>query len=323
MTYTGKILIISISAIISMATFCSCDKRAKRSADASSSISTSTTADARHGTATPTELPLPTIPQSITDPSERADWLALHFWDSYDRRKFAPADSLLLEQTFSNWLSVLPHSTPQGTKKAIDTMLRDEDPFAGFMMRLATKYLWQPDSPFYNEYIYDLFALNRIEAGDDAAERYEEVRREIARNAPGSSAPDFTVTGRDGNTLSFSTVTRGLPTALMFYEPECEQCHATIDALRRDTALTRALRDGNARLVLVYIGDDTESWKTHASTLPREWTVGIDSRRAIDDNELYSVRSTPTIYLIDPTRTIAAKNAPPASIPLFCTQAMQ
>ena len=101
-------------------------------------------------------LSLPEIPDSLTAPKERAEYLCLHWWDGFDF-----ADTTLIsrpritEQAFVDFLSVLPYIADASVP--LDTMFRraSADPamFSHFVA-LGEKYLAGRWSPMRDEDMY-------------------------------------------------------------------------------------------------------------------------------------------------------------------------
>ncbi len=66
------------------------------------------------------ELPLPTVPDSLTVPMQRADYILEHFWDAMDwSDTVLSRDTTFMEQHISNYISVVPHSSPEGARRAM------------------------------------------------------------------------------------------------------------------------------------------------------------------------------------------------------------
>ena len=99
---------------------------------------------------------LPEIPDSLTAPEERAEYLCLHWWDGFDF-----SDTTLIsrpritEQAFVDFLSVLPYIADASVP--LDTMFRraSADPamFSHFVS-LGEKYLAGRWSPMRDEDLY-------------------------------------------------------------------------------------------------------------------------------------------------------------------------
>ncbi len=265
-----------------------------------------------------TELPVPIIPDSLVTPDERAAYIVCHYWDAMDFTDPVMAgDSALVEQSFSNFIALLPYADPDSRQRAVSTLLDRAANGAtdayNLIMSTAEHYLWDPESPYCSEELYLPFvdyALTRNKEDIIYADR----RDVIMKNCPGSLAPDFKVRDRDGDSISLHNHDAGVTTLLMFYEPDCDRCHAAIEAMAADPALNNAIAAGTLRLLAVYIGDNTDAWTKHASTLPHTWQVAIDSKSVIDHDVLYTIRATPSFYLIDPADTIILKDSPLAQI---------
>ncbi len=260
------------------------------------------------------ELPMPIIPDSLTTSGERAAYAVCHYWDSMDFNDQAMAtDSALVEQSFSNFITLLPHADETSRHRAVSILLNNAAAGSAdgynLIMSTAEHYLWNPESPYCSEELYLPFVDYAI-ARDKDDIVYADRRDVIMKNRPGSISPDFTVRDRNGDNIRLRNHDVGVTTLLMFYAPDCDRCHSAIEALSADPAINNAIANGTLRLLAVYIGDNTKAWTEHAATLPQSWQVAIDSQSTIDNDELYTIRATPSFYLIDPSDTIIFKDAP-------------
>lgn len=258
------------------------------------------------------ELPLPAIPADLKTPEERADYLALHFWDAMDWRDHRLAlDTVFVEQNFANYLSGLPYATDAGLTRAVSALM-DTVSSAGteqrdFLYGVAEKYLYQQDSPLRDERLFLAFVDWAIERSYDS-ERAEVRREDIMRNRPGSEAADFSYELRDGVRGRLSGL-RGRRVLLMFYEPDCDQCLDAEKRLAESAAFNRLVATGELQMLAVYVGHDRRLWSEHAAKLPASWIVGIDAAMKIDDEDLYHIGATPSFYLIDAEGTVMVKDA--------------
>lgn len=281
------------------------------------------------------ELPLPMIPASISDPQERAAYLALHYWDALDfANTRVSLDSAFMEQAFANYSTVLPLTPDSARRAAVYAVLdsaRTASPrvYENFL-EIAEHYLYEPESPVYNESSYLPFAEYILQLSGGRDERAADVIADIRRNAPGTHAPYFQFRRFPSGTARLLASDAGEAiTMLMFYEPDCDRCHTAIELLSGSEALANQVANGALRVVAVYVGDDTAQWRTHAATLPSDWLVGIAPASGAEassgasstsgvsfggaeasPDDLYSIRATPSIYLIDANGTIILKDAP-------------
>ena len=140
---------------------------------------------------------LPDVPAALTEPAERADYLALHYWDRFDF-----ADTTLVrrpeitEQAFADFVCILPYAPRAGA--AVDSLFARAEVAKGMFchfMELGDKYLDEPASPLYNEELYALFL--RAQLDSPLLEEVEKIgpRTRLAvmsKNRPGDRAEDFT-----------------------------------------------------------------------------------------------------------------------------------
>ena len=144
-------------------------------------------------------------------------------------------------------------------------------------MDIAEKYLYNPNSPMRDEIAYAGFADVAISQNmlDEASRARVEYQRECAlKNRAGSTAADFAYERFDGSCGKLHDFCAGSAlTLLLFYDPECEICHQTIEALASDDMLTSLASSGRLRVLAVY--PDGEK-----SLLPprKRYAESVDSR---------------------------------------------
>lgn len=257
------------------------------------------------------DLPLPSLPASLTDPEERADYLAAHFWDALDfSDTIRSLDTAFIEQNFANYSTVL--ALAPGRDTAVGNLLgriRAASPAAyGLFVYVAEKYLYEPDSPVFDEQSYLPFARYAAGQGGDEAVVAQARCEEILKNAPGTVAPDFAFETPGGKRRLLDPKASA-PLLLMFYEPDCDRCRSAMGAIASDPAIAEAISSGMLRFTAVYLGTDRTLWAEHAAQLPQEWTAGIEPTGRVDDDELYIIRATPSFYLIGADGRIILKDA--------------
>lgn len=259
------------------------------------------------------ELLPPIIPDSIEGADNRADYLVIHYWDNLDMNNLKQVrDSDFMEQSFSNYISVMPYCSKEALNESVFNLLDQAESHKGlydYLTELAEKYLREADSPFRSDDYYLPFVDYALKRSNGTDERAAEIREEIFRNAPGSMAPDVVVESSKGGNLHLVKKGVAQMTLIMFYEPDCDYCKNAISVLTSSNNLTKIVNEKTMRFVAVYIGDDKKLWKKHADTLPSTWEVGIDKSKNIDENELYVVRATPSFYLLDSEGKIILKDA--------------
>lgn len=261
-------------------------------------------------------ISLPSIPDSLQTIEGRAEYLLVHFWDNVDISQggLLQNDSIFLEQSFSDFLSLLPHAGEEGRRKGVETLteiasLSDRD--INEISRLAYLYLYAPSSPFFNEEYYLLFGESLIrKSGTEEAERARIDMRieEIMTNRRGSVAADFSYEDRDGvlHTLRESDGKRRI---VIFYSTGCNDCHQAIETLRKSASLSSAITRGDISVMAIEaFGADREEWLEETTLFPSDWVVGKSPDGEIDEEQIYVLLKSPTIYLIDSEGIIRGKN---------------
>lgn len=175
------------------------------------------------------------------------------------------------------------------------------------LMECADSLMYDPASSFYNDRLYTDFLgeMHRLRPDDfGLAGR----AAQLAKNAPGAPASDISYTALSGSETSLSDFL-GRRVILIFYDPDCDKCHHLMDLLAASPDVCRAVSDGSLAVVAVYPDDDTAAWRSHASTLPRSWSVGIDNHQMVNDDEAYVLRSIPAVYLIGTDGRVILRDA--------------
>ncbi len=270
--------------------------------------------DSMENAARLSQIAIPEVPDSLTEPGDRADYLLAHFWDSVDfSDSKVLTDSIIMEQGISDFIAIMDFCTQPGLEagvtKLLDRAYNSSPEAYARVSQLAERYLWEPESPFRSERYYTPFVEYAMSKGGNGAVHAEYRLEEIKRNSPGTVAPDFSVRDRNGRKVSLKEYTRNNPlTILMFYEPDCESCNKVIDALEANEAFIASIAEGGIGFMAVYLGEDETLWRGHAVGLPKEWKVGIDIDQTVDSEDLYVVRATPSFYLIDSSGRIIVKD---------------
>lgn len=268
---------------------------------------------------TEASFPFPEIPAMLTQPEERKAYLLEHYWD-----RFNFADTTLVnnrevtEQGFVNQISLLADgATPE---KVIRESLKNwcsrfmpEAQAQRVMMQLADDYLYNPNSPFYNEGLYGVYLETMLEVlpeEDARRSSFDFKLRLLRRNNVGDKATDFSYYLPDGQKKSLAaTSTRGNRLLLVFYDPECESCHEVLREMTADASLAEAVKAGRVTVLAVYTEGNQEAWKKGLADMPEGWIIGTDHQK-VKEEALYDLKAMPSLYLLDGQKRVLLKDAP-------------
>lgn len=247
------------------------------------------------------ELPLPAIPDSITSPSAKADYMMMHFWDAMDfSDKSKLADTLLLEQTFSNFVYLLPKTSGIDAIRSSMRALVNQAAVSPDALRrvseTAEKYLYDIESPFQSDTMFEIYLEQAINASPANAGRYKGLLKEIKQNAVGSVAPDFAIAS-----TCLSQIAPHAPyTILIFYDNDCTDCQKTIEMMKADEKLSSSINDGKINVVAI----DLNTTNDGLVLLPEGW-IGAQTSAPED---LYVMRRSPSLYLLNSERRVVLKD---------------
>lgn len=264
-------------------------------------------------------FPFPEIPAMLTQPEERKAYLLEHYWD-----RFNFADTTLVnnrevtEQGFVNQISLLADgATPE---KVIRESLKNwcsrfmpEAQARQVMMQLADDYLYNPNSPFYNEGLCGVYLETMLEVlpeEDARRSSFDFKLRLLRRNKVGDKATDFSYYLPDGQKKSLvATSTRGNRLLLVFYDPECDSCHEVLREMTADASLAEAVKAGRVTVLAVYTEGNQEAWRKGLADMPEGWIIGTD-RQKVKEEALYDLKAMPSLYLLDGQKRVLLKDAP-------------
>lgn len=277
-------------------------------------------------------LPFPDVvpPEMMSDPVDRAEYLAEHYWDRFmDAAMEYPSDSLHLsgvlkgdvEQKFADWTGILDRVSRSSADKSISSLYdktvaierKDtaSDVFDTFVM-LAEKYFYDPNSPLRNEDNYHAFVkrLASYEGFDEAMRsRYAYEAGMTALNRTGTVAADFSFADRNGRIRTLYDIHAPL-TLLFFSNPGCTACMEIINVLRDHEVISTMISEGRLAVVNIYIDEDIQAWREYMPIYPDEWYNGFDPDLIIRNDNLYHVRAIPSLYLLDEEKRVILKDAP-------------
>lgn len=265
-------------------------------------------------------FPYPEIPAILTSPEERRGYLLQHYWDGFDF-----ADTTLVnrrevtEQGVADFLALLSETGREVEQTARQSMenfcaaMEGREHARKVMMKMMDDYLYDPNSPYYNETLYRLYLQRMVRSKrlDEAVKSRLRFLLELTgRNNPGTKATDFTYRLPDGQRRKLSqTPVRGNRLLLLFYDPECPTCHEVLQQMTTDPALAEAVAAGHLTVLAIYTEGNETVWHNTCRQMPDGWIVGND-RQQVKDHALYDLKAMPSLYLLDATGQVLLKDAP-------------
>lgn len=238
----------------------------------------------------------------------------LSFWDDFDfMDTLAVKTPEIGEQRLVDFISLLPAISPEIRATAIKHMLSKAKAHPvsfQYFKEQYERYLYNPNSPQRNDSSYESvleFLMDSIQLNTAERFRYGKLLKLVRNNQVGGQAIDFDVELSDGQKTNLHQVQAPL-TFLLFYEPGCSYCEYSILRLRESLALQSLVSAGRIQVIAVYASGNREIWKDYQDNIPESWMNAFDFENQILDNELYDLKASPTLYLLDQEKRVVVKD---------------
>lgn len=257
-------------------------------------------------------FPSPEIPMTIQDAKERALYYVRHFWDNCDfNNPILLEHPSRMEQSLVNFFGVATYfPIPEVEQSLLLPFEKAQDSLFVFFTKHYEKYLFEPNSPFFNEELY-LPVVNwlaRSPKVDLATQERAKFRAKLMqRNRVGHLAEDFAFTVPSGEVHRLSSF-RGKPTILFFYTPGCSSCRNALAELKGDEALLGMILTGRVNALFIDSESDSEEWQRSIEELPEWGVIGFNHDGKVTSVPLYDLKASPTIYLIDSSGKVQLKD---------------
>jgi thiol-disulfide isomerase/thioredoxin len=274
------------------------------------------------------EVPLPS---HLKNPTSREDsiaqyrYLKEHYWDNYDfmdgRLVRTPMFDNRLKTYLNNW--VVPDADSIIYEMNWMMALGRNDPE---MSRYLIGY-------FIDNYMYPkimghdkvfLAAYERYVANDNPMTSWlnEKQRKAITEraymvmaNQLGAPAYDMTLVDTTGKTKTLYEV-KSKYVVVSFWDPNCGKCREDLPKL--DSLYKTAWKGKDIQVYAVMVNEDAQDeWKNMIRKIGKGWVHVHQTKEMRDAEEkakqpnfrqLYDMRSTPTLFLLDKDKRIVAKN---------------
>ncbi|MDE7402327.1 MAG: DUF5106 domain-containing protein [Muribaculaceae bacterium] len=249
----------------------------------------------------------PTAPENIENLQERSDWLMSHFWDKFDFKSKSAVDQNALNDAFGVYASAMQFASQSAVDKSVDALLKNikKNPVLLMQMTKAAEeslygpraYLWSDD--IFLKFLDALTASKQVKK--ERKLRAERISTQLRNTAKGAVPPAFDYKDRDGRTARY--VPNGVITVIEFGDPGCNDCALAKIKLSTNVKFSSLVDKGKINVLFIN-PEPEEGWEAQVSGYPANWHVGASE----DVADIYDLRTTPAIYVIDRLGHVAAKN---------------
>lgn len=256
-------------------------------------------------------FPLPEVPQMLATPTDRANYLAIHYWDRFDFKDNSLIDRPeITEQGFANFISIMPYVSEKQEAFAVFAKRMAENPkMMAHLLEVSERYLFDNFSPVYEEELYLMLVEKLLKQSQLSLVQKERLRyqQKVAmKNRTGQVATDFGFIQRNGNRMTLKEVKADY-VLLYLNDPECEACQKIKSGLEASEVVAQWRKNGRMKVLSVCIEGKTAGWKNLPA--PSGWIDACDDNKVLLEQDLYDLRNLPAIYLLDVNKRILLKNA--------------
>lgn len=265
--------------------------------------------------ATPRTFRMVSVPTLISDPGERAEYLAKHYWDKFD---FTDTTYIhepgVMEQALSNYVDLMNYVLPETMSSSLKTMMKmaeQDSTMFRYFSEMMEKYLYDPNSPSRNEEMY--IAVLEYLTESSSLSAVDKIRPshllELAqKNRLGTPATDFTYTLANGQTGKLYGLKADY-LLLFFYNPDCHACQEITQQISSSFLINDFLKSKRLTILAVYPDEDLDAWKEHIIAMPQDWINSYDKSVSLKNDEIYDLKAIPTLYLLNKQKKVLLKDA--------------
>lgn len=243
----------------------------------------------------------PALPDSITDYTERADYLISHYHESpYWSEHSLYKDSENLKAIAYLSTVATPRIASEALLRLLNSSFCNIDDYSN-LAYYYDLYLGSPDSPWRNDDIFIKILDTIIES--DLDEIYKAVPRfrkeALMKNRPGTPASDLMLTSMSGEVVKLSRY-EGKTLLVVFASAGCHECESGLKKLSESERVRSAIKNEDIHVVVLFIDNAFPDY----TELLDNFDLFRDNDNQIFEQEIYTARILPSLYLLDATQKV-------------------
>ena len=236
-----------------------------------------------------------------------------HFFDNVDFSDGSLFRSVAIGNKVKEFMDRWTVKAPDSINKSIDIILgkakANDDAFMFFVPWLLNTYGVENKQmgmdAVYVHMVEKYYLSGEAWWADSTTlANMEERAIALSPNLVGRPAPNFTVTDTNGQPKSLHEV-KGKLTILYFWDYDCGHCKTITPKM---TEIFNRYRDKGVALFAVSINGDVDVWKEKIQTYNLQHGINVqDHARRSGFDDMYDIRSTPRIFVLDEKKIIRYK----------------
>lgn len=249
----------------------------------------------------------PVAPDDLDGLQARSNWLVEHFWDSMNFKEKSSVDQNALNDAFKVYVTPMRFASEEASEASAAKLISQiaKNPVLSIQFaKAAEEALYGPRAEVWNDALVVRFFDNVIKnkgIKKDRKVRFERIRNQLANTLRGAVPPEFDYTTPDGKQSHYYP--NGVITIIEFGDPGCDECRMAKLKMDTNVRLGNLIDKGKVNVLFV-VPDPEDGWQSELKDYPSKWHVGASE----SVSDLYDIRRTPTLYVIDREGKVAAKN---------------
>lgn len=259
-----------------------------------------------------TLFPFPVAPDTCTSMESRCNYCVQRWWDKFEASKpLTQADDSLLYEAMDAYLNLLPHANLNLGQASIRNLMfklqTNQSNYERVMSLVEVMLYLYPKQVFIDDY-YLTFAQCAASASwiDKKLKSYYQERiGTINASKLGGEIMNFDVSDANGKkTRLLDLPTDTAQVVLLLFTADDANSPLERTRLSADLGVNALIRQGFAKVINVYVGQESKKFWASASQYP-DWTLVS----APGLNKRIDVRFCPSVMVLDPaSHTVQRKN---------------
>lgn len=253
----------------------------------------------------------PKVPAGIPAQNELI-YVLDHFWDDIDFKDttlmYSPGLSNKIRLYFSLFQrTVAPKEVEEAMKKGLDRIMSAaavNDILFEFILQDIADWAERTEYDDFFSYLTE-FYLARASCTDETRKgEFNDIVTSYQKTAPGKVVPEIVIPRDKGGALILSEIPSKY-TLVLFWASWCPHCSEILPQLK---VLYEKYARSDLEILAISLDDNKEAWQQAVSANGYTWInhselKGWDCSIAYD----YGIRATPTLILVDRSRTVVGK----------------
>ena len=238
----------------------------------------------------------PEVPEKLTKPNLRANFMVAHLWEKYPLDKEPIADAASFHETFTDYLSFFTIADRDEVEKSIknyvERVAKNER-----NLYLTVGILDAEVLNIYGSFCSDdVYTIKHVPG--ELKDVMKDNMRVLANSTVGTAVADMPLAKSPSGATSLAGIASEY-TILFFNAPDCVDCSIYKVRLKANLAANTLIEAGVLSIVSVYPEGQTDGIDGEAAN----WNVAS----LPDFGKAYDMRIRPAVYFLDGEKRIVAK----------------